>query len=139
MSINSSLVKLANKIDTDGASTVVPEYKNPNNSVEKSLERIADNYEASGGGGTGGGVLVVTENTQTHTLDKTWNEIKNAPLSIIKADTELGTIISFISMIQPAEPPFGYGLVAFNYDGENIIPLFYEAESADGYPVRQEG
>lgn len=52
MSINSSLIKLANKIDTDGVSEVTPDYKNPNNSIEKSIERIADNYESSGGGGS---------------------------------------------------------------------------------------
>ncbi len=45
MSINSSLIKLANKIDTDGTSDITPDYKNPNNSIEKSIGRIADNYE----------------------------------------------------------------------------------------------
>lgn len=61
MSINSSLVKLADKIDADGKSTISPEYKNPNNSIEKSIERIADNYSSSGGGGggTGGGSLLI--------------------------------------------------------------------------------
>lgn len=61
MSINSSLVKLADKIDVDGKSTISPEYKNPNNSIEKSIERIADNYSGSGGGGgTGGGCVGIT-------------------------------------------------------------------------------
>lgn len=81
MSINSSLVKLADKIDVDGKSTISPEYKNPNNSIEKSIERIADNYSGSGGGGgTGGGALVVTA-TQSGayvTLDKTWKELADA-------------------------------------------------------------
>ena len=47
MSINSSLIKLADKIDTNGKSSVSPEYKNPNNSIEKSLQRIADTFDAS--------------------------------------------------------------------------------------------
>lgn len=47
MSINSSLVKLADKIDTNGKSSVSPEYRNPNNSIEKSLQRIADTFDAS--------------------------------------------------------------------------------------------
>lgn len=59
MSIESSLVKLADKIDAQGASDVQPDYKNPNQSIERSIDRIADHYEAGGGGGTGGGVLVV--------------------------------------------------------------------------------
>lgn len=47
MSINSSLVKLADKIDTNGKSSVSPEYKNSNNSIEKSLQRIADTFDAT--------------------------------------------------------------------------------------------
>lgn len=47
MSINSSLVKLADKIDADGKSSVSPEYKNSNNSIEKSLQRIADTFDAT--------------------------------------------------------------------------------------------
>lgn len=49
MSIESSLVKLADKIDAQGASNVVPDYKNPNNSIEKSIDRIAENFSSSGG------------------------------------------------------------------------------------------
>ena len=48
MSIESSLVKLADKIDVDGKSTISPEYKNPNNSIEKSLERIANQMDKQG-------------------------------------------------------------------------------------------
>ena len=76
MSINSSLVKLADKIDADNKSNVEPEYKNPNNSIEKSLERIADNYSSSGGGG-GGGVMIVTvtDDGNNMTLSETWKSI----------------------------------------------------------------
>ena len=49
MSIESSLVKLADKIDAQGASNVVPDYKNPNNSIERSIDRIAENFSSSGG------------------------------------------------------------------------------------------
>lgn len=81
MSINSALVKLADKIDVDGKSTISPEYKNPNNSIEKSIERIADNYNGSGGGGaTGGGGLIVTiiEGDEVATLSETWKTIWDA-------------------------------------------------------------
>lgn len=82
MSIESSLVKLADKIDAQGASNVKPDYKNPNNSIEKSIDRIADNYEA--GGGTGMGVYVVNvsvteqSNFDEYTCDKTAGEILSA-------------------------------------------------------------
>lgn len=131
MSIESSLVKLANKIDADGASNVSPEYKNPNNSVEKSLERIADNYEAGGGGG---GVLVVNDNNGT--LDKTWQEIANTGFAIMLDDSVpfLGTQIYALANFKADEEDSEYSVSfsnLFNTSAENET---YTATSADGYP-----
>lgn len=95
MSINSALIKLADKIDVDGKSTVSPEYKNPNNSIEKSIERIAENYNGSGGGGgTGGGALIVNVNSSTGAIDKTAKELYDA------MDTQ---IVLFKASVSPAE------------------------------------
>ena len=126
MSINSSLIKLADKIDTNGKSSVSPEYKNPNNSIEKSLERIADNYSGSGGGGGGGGVLIVHDNDGT--LDKTWKEINDVALTsvvlLVRGD-EVETIIIYCTGIGINDPEY---YVTFNDD------RYYTASSADGYP-----
>lgn len=130
MSINSALVKLADKIDVDGKSTISPEYKNPNNSIEKSIERIAENYNGSGGGG--GGVLIV--NDVNGTLDKTWKEIHDNPSAVIKADVGSQTTVFHIGIIGEGEG--SYGLVAFSYDMHNAVSEVYVTNSIDGYPVK---
>lgn len=137
MSINSALVKLADKIDVDGKSTISSEYKNPNNSIEKSIERIADNYNGSGGGGgTGEGVLVVNvsydEGTSTYTMDKTWSEIKTALQSKTPcyAYTEIATYTEFISIISAFVNTLGdteYGVAV--PDGRH-----FTAKTENGYP-----
>ena len=52
-SIVKALTRIADVFDAGGSSEVVPEYKNPNNSIETALKRIADNYSAESGGGGG--------------------------------------------------------------------------------------
>lgn len=129
MSINSSLIKLANKIDTENISNVEPDYKNPNNSIEKSIERIADNYSGSGGGGGGGGgALIVHESNDT--LDKTWKEIHDATLTsvvVLVSGDEVETIIDYCANVGINDP--GY-YVAF------ISERYYATSSENGYPVR---
>lgn len=141
MSINSSLIKLANKIDTDGTSDITPDYKNPNNSIEKSIERIADNYESGGGSGGGGGVLVVhsTMTETSMTLDKTWKEIKDAPYAVyIDAYEDGGIWSQTFSPILSLDDDGGYNvLIAFPYvDGEafKFVARTLTTDSEDGYP-----
>lgn len=136
MSINSSLVKLADKIDADGASNVSPEYKNPNNSVEKSLERIADNYEASGGGGGSGALIVhATASGDTYTLTKTWQEIYDAfeagkPIYLDPLPEEMSLTYGRIYFHSAVIDKAGYTVI---FGGANGTPFI--ANNAEGYPV----
>lgn len=127
MSINSSLVKLADKIDADNKSSVAPEYKNPNNSIEKSLERIADNYSSSGGG-TGGGVLRI--NDVNETLDKTWREIYDAINSgklCLIATNEYGSDILTVATSIATDNNTMYGVKVANN--------MYITNTENGYPA----
>lgn len=134
MSINSSLVKLADKIDAEGKSTISPEYKNPNNSIEKSIERIADNYNGSGGGGgTGGGVLVATA-TQSGayaTLDKTWKELADAMESgivpVILYNDGTNKYKETVTMINETSDLYSVSTTSFSFevDTETGYPSFY--------------
>ena len=136
MSINSSLVKLADKIDADGKSSVSPEYKNPNNSIEKSIERIADNYNGSGGGG--GGVLNVTatvnEAGTVMTLDKTWSEIASADFAVVTwVDGQFVYKMPVVQLMSGG----GYAVVLaeITYSGSVSLDAFIlVTESENGYP-----
>ncbi len=133
MSINSSLVKLADKIDADGKSSVSPDYKNPNNSIEKSIERIADNYSSSGGGGA----LIATLNLQTGALDKTWTEINNADIAFVSI-TESGlNVRGFVAMTAPSDNGYMVGAISYSDTETGIGMLRFTTDSADGYPVMQ--
>ncbi len=138
MSINSSLVKLADKIDASNKSGIQPDYKNPNNSIEKSIERIADNYE-SGSGGSGGGLAInITGEFPDFTFDKTAGEIMNA----FSSGASCVTVINDSPNIQI------YALMLAAYDGESyefkdmFISNFpgeaaWVATSAEDYPILQ--
>lgn len=135
MSIESSLVKLADKIDAQGASDVVPDYKNPNNSIEKSIDRIADHYEGGGsGGGTGSGVLVV--HSTNGTLDKTWKEIHDAmgtSLAILLADSEYNGFT--VSVGCEADWEGGDYWIGFGDFHANVTIFLTDSEY--GYPQAQ--
>lgn len=86
------------------------------------IKKISDAYE---GGGTSGGVLIVTNTDGT--LDKTWQEIHDAMLSH-------GAV--FISE--------GGGVTSFNFAGTTPMGIYhvdtaegdeFYTDSADGYPV----
>lgn len=137
MSINSSLVKLADKIDVDGKSTISPEYKNPNNSIEKSIERIADNYSGSGGGG--GGVLVVSMSIVdgSFILDKTYGEIKNANYALLKGNFVEGiTMQGFIVSIEDIESGGDVCISLPNEDADvyTLAKTVLHADTGNDYP-----
>lgn len=82
------------------------------------------------GGGTGGGVLVVTD--ANGTLDKTWAEIKNALLSggasISHSDGGVSTVIGAHYDAGENKYYCEIGMVG------NYVPA-YSADSASGYPT----
>lgn len=142
MSIESSLVKLADKIDVDGKSTISPEYKNPNNSIEKSIERIAENYNGSGGGGTGGGVLICNVDDDD-ALDKTWQEIHDAPFAIVQRDTPIGLFKWLVTLVASSGDEYvvlsaTITITKSNVSEADVVVDKYIASSADGYPVLQD-
>lgn len=141
MSIESSLVKLADKIDAQGASDVVPDYKNPNNSIEKSIDRIADHYEAGGGGGgTGGGVLKVnmtwSEDYSSCTLDKTYSEIfsvfQNSLVLLINID---GPVLALFIVVEIGYVNDTYSLLILPMSNLQSGAMEFIAETENSYPV----
>lgn len=84
-----------------------------------------------GGGGGGGGVLVVHEDSDTGSLDKTWQEIHDA----LAAETPVFlayTSSMAASMKVIADAVSGIGYQIFLQGSEYA---FAQAESADGYPL----
>lgn len=94
--------------------------------------------ENSGGGGsTGGGVLVCGMNTQTGTLDKTWQELHDADFAVVTADLSGSGYIVKIPVISFMSygGQFWIGGVMFDVDQGNTVYQQFVATSADGYPV----
>lgn len=91
------------------------------------------------GGGSGGGVLVVSADLETMTLDKTWQEIFDADYPVITVLTgENDKVFLLITEVlvdtefEPATYLVNAGIVGNNSQ--------FIADSADGYPVlRQNG
>lgn len=120
----------------DNENAVTPTPENPIPDVDEIKPGIPTPAwpDEGGGGGTGGGVLVCTKDTQSGALDKTWNEIASSSFAIIKSAMEGATFIHNVSIIFSDET--GYGVGAFNYYGQDIDYEMYIANSADGYPVK---
>ena len=103
--------------------------------IQKIVLPVFKNVSSSGGGGgsSGGGGLIVNavydEQTDTTTLDKTWNEIKNA--------VESGGTVYIYYYVDETE--YGYQIVTSiqanqgSYD-VNVTYSSYTASSADSYP-----
>lgn len=88
-----------------------------------------------GGGGQGGSnVLIVGMDMATHTLDKTWTEIKNAdyPVVVIEADENTKQWMNILS----AEYENGLYTVHVTIDGSAVV---FATSSANGYPVLDSG
>lgn len=85
-----------------------------------------------GGGGTGGGVLVVTETEGT--LDKTWQEIHDAGFSILND----GGIICLLSYCGYDGPANAYIVNYIDISGgsSNFVYYPFSASTASDYPVR---
>jgi hypothetical protein len=98
------------------------------------------------GGGSGGGVLVVNEvydeSTDTVTLDKTWQEIRDANYAIIKSDDGSNEIniyqIASIGYVPFKQEYHVYVYVPVQAEDSGqfvIVRGSYVTQSADGYPV----
>lgn len=106
------------------------------------IDDICDAIEGTSGGSGAGcscNIVVATENTVTGALDKTWQEIRDADIAIIRiryVDSQNNdNVFSYIA--HTAETSDESFVVLYDSDagGENT----FRADSANGYPVRVEG
>lgn len=89
-----------------------------------------------GGGSSGGGVLVVHQD-ENGVLDKTWQEIHDAVLSVLVINQGYAVFICHCMFISGHAPVW---LVTYaNIDQEGTVSASnYIANSADGYPAYSE-
>lgn len=93
-------------------------------------EVFLDAIAKGGGGSSGGGVLVVHED-ENRTLDKTWQEINDAALSVLVAiDSETGAKAYYC--VQASGHDLGSGNYFVNY-GE--VGGVFTTSSQTGYPI----
>lgn len=86
--------------------------------------------ENQGGGSSGGGVLIVTD---THgTLDKTWQEIHDAPFAVVISGDSRMPVINALGF----GSAYVIGCVG-DPTGEDIKTVIYRASSSDEYPAIQ--
>lgn len=94
------------------------------------------NAGAGGGGSSGGGVLVVNASADeagtTITLDKTWQEIQDAPFAIVKAELSGISFFYYVSTIEQAESGYYILCEVLNEPNESIN-LY--TDSPAGYPI----
>lgn len=76
--------------------------------------------------GVANGILVVGVDTETGTMDKTWQEIHDADFAIIKGSPEEGlTVIDYVNVISVDS-----GDYIVQVQGSTFV-----TDSADGYPT----
>lgn len=81
-----------------------------------------------------GGVLVVNLDSDTSMLDKTWQEIADAPFAVIRASSSNGTKNAYIT--ESMSTPSGYIIVTFGIELPADYTIgYYSAATADDYPV----
>lgn len=92
----------------------------------------------SGGGSSsgGGGVLVVHLDNDTGALDKTWQEIHDAPFSV--AYTAADEFSGHLPIITTEIDGSDYRVFMLMRDGEVLGLIPAVTDSANGYPVVQE-
>ena len=96
---------------------------------DETLSLSDDNKLSVKGGGSGGGDVLVVSDTNG-TLDKTWQEMHDAPVVVIYKENGMrsflfSTIVSEIT---------GYSCIFIMLGDDGLVPTIYSAESADGYP-----
>ena len=104
-------------------------WKNGDVITESKLNHMEDGIAG------GGGVLVVngTVDGSTMTLDKTWQEIHDAPIAVVNmpsGDTKVLAICTEANY--QGDNDYELGVTAMSYP--NNTRLVFNATSADGYP-----
>jgi hypothetical protein len=87
-------------------------------------------FGGGGGGSSGGGVLVVHEDIDTGALDKTWQEIADSDLCVLKSFTGEKLIQYRVTK------PIGQGkykVIVWSFS--NSEQVVYEADTPTDYPV----
>lgn len=98
------------------------------------LNHIEDGIAGAGGGGMLVISAVYDEQTDTTTLDKTWQEIHDATFSIIITDNPMiGKVYDYISAVGPMMG--NYGVTTAFLSGDEVQNSIYVCNSADDYPV----
>jgi hypothetical protein len=89
------------------------------------------------GGGSGGGVLVVNVDTQTMTLDKTWQEINDAQVCVLVSSMSPGMLsVAYVGEIVAVDDYRVY-FFAFSASsgGGEVTQLKFSTDSPSGYPI----
>lgn len=124
------------KAMVDAADGSTPEELEPTERREHWYKEIIDAIKA-GGGGSGGGVLEVTVDwdTANGTLNKTWQEIADAPMATFKEDGY--TYFCVLAKQIGAQ----YGVIFASVNTSSMAwdsRYLFVASSADGYPAYTE-
>lgn len=80
-------------------------------------------------GGSGGGVLVVTD--MGGTLDKTWQEIYDADYAVVLTNSNVGKTFALVSAVITGT---GYDVYCFYIEEGGATEIKYEAASASQHP-----
>jgi hypothetical protein len=100
------------------------------------LNHIEDGIANGGGGDVFVVHSVYDEQTDTTTLDKTWQEIHDATLSVIITDNPMmGKVYEYISSV--GSMMGSYSVNSAFLSGDGVRTSIYACNSADGYPVLQ--
>ena len=113
-----------------GDNSGLPEF--PQSRMEQYLEVIAQN---GGGGSSGGGVLVVHVDLDTRVLDKTWQEIYDAPFAVLKMEMSANSLATYYVTSVEGEDG-NYYIYIKSLDSQQ--PIIFTTDSPDGYPVADE-
>ena len=90
------------------------------------------------GGGSGGGVLVVTLDSDTGALDKTWQELFDATFPVIRIVSHDAMILYYVQQVFE-RAPLGGGDTEYIVQASFLTDFIeFVASSASGYPVPQE-
>ena len=96
---------------------------------DKTLSLSDDNKLSVKGGSSGGGDVLVVSDTNG-TLDKTWQEMHDAPVVVIYEENGLRSFL-FATIVSEIN---GYSCIFITLGGNGLESVTYSAESAEEYP-----
>lgn len=109
------------------------DISNPTNGQTLVYNATSGKWEngAGGGGGSGGGVLVVNE--VDGSLDKTWQEIHDADIAILKIDSQIGYL--YVVYSDSLRSEYSVAFFTVTSGGTSFDdPLIFETSTPNGYP-----